>query len=69
MSENEKDIKSVNMGSRLSPKLRMVDFPNADGIVREGLLSASRPAEAVDIMLVNPPTPDGDRKASCRERV
>jgi radical SAM superfamily enzyme YgiQ (UPF0313 family) len=69
MSENEKDIKSVNMGSRLSPKLRMVDFPNADGIVREGLLTASRPAEAVDIMLVNPPTPDGELWIRTQHRV
>ena len=54
------DPQSVNMGSRLTPKLRMVDFPNADAIVRDGLLNAPRSEEAVDIMLVNPPTPDGE---------
>lgn len=63
MNHKEKDSQSVNLGSRLTPKLRMVDFPNADAIVREGLLTASRSADAVDILLVNPPTPDGDRKS------
>jgi radical SAM superfamily enzyme YgiQ (UPF0313 family) len=37
----------------------MSNFPNADEIVRNGLLSAPRSPEAVDIMLINPPTPDG----------
>src|SRR5512147_3044312 len=69
MNKNENDIQSVNMGSRLSPKLRMVDFPNADAIVREGLLSAPRSAEAVDIMLVNPPTPDGELWIRTQHRV
>ena len=41
------------------PKLRMSDFPNADEIVSQGLQSIPRSAEAVDIMLVNPPSPDG----------
>src|SRR4030095_10313657 len=50
---------SVNVGSRLIPKLHMANFPNADTIVREGLLSAPRSEDAVDIMLVNPPAPDG----------
>jgi hypothetical protein len=35
MSNKDNSIHSVNLGSRLSPKLRMVDFPNADAIVRE----------------------------------
>ena len=47
MSKDLKDIQSINMGSRLSPKLRPADFPNADEIVREGLLTAPRSAEAV----------------------
>jgi radical SAM superfamily enzyme YgiQ (UPF0313 family) len=48
-----------NLGTRRIPKLRMADFPNADEIVRQGLLATSRPTEAVDILLVNPPSPDG----------
>jgi radical SAM superfamily enzyme YgiQ (UPF0313 family) len=63
------DSKSVNMGSRLTPKLRVVDFPNADDIVRDGLLMAERPEEAVDIMLVNPPTPDGELWIRTQHRV
>ncbi len=63
------DPQSVNMGSRLTPKLRMVDFPNADAIVRNGLLNASRSDEAVDIMLVNPPTPDGGLWIRTQHRV
>jgi radical SAM superfamily enzyme YgiQ (UPF0313 family) len=67
MSSNESQ--SVNMGSRLTPKLRMVDFPNADAIVRNGLLTASRSDDAVDIMLVNPPTPDGGLWIRTQHRV
>ena len=48
-----------NKGSRRLPPLRMADFPNADEIVRQGLLDAPRGPEAVDVLLVNPPTPDG----------
>src|ERR1044071_2145413 len=69
MNDKEKELQSINMGSRLSPKLRMVDFPNADAIVREGLLTAPRSAEAVDIMLVNPPTPDGELWIRTQHRV
>src|SRR5512146_2958982 len=69
MSNKENDIQSINMGSRLSPKLRMVDFPNADAIVREGLLAAPRSADAVDIILVNPPTPDGELWIRTQHRV
>jgi len=69
MNDKEKEIQSVNMGSRLSPKLRMVDFPNADAIVHEGLLSSTRSADAVDIMLVNPPTPDGELWIRTQHRV
>ena len=69
MSKDPKDIQSVNMGSRLTPKLRTADFPNADAIVREGLLTSPRSADAVDIMLVNPPTPDGELWIRTQHRV
>ena len=58
MSTNESQ--SVNLGTRRLAKLRMADFPNADTIVHDGLLAAPRSEHAVDIMLVNPPTPDGE---------
>jgi radical SAM superfamily enzyme YgiQ (UPF0313 family) len=68
MSSNEELFKE-NLGTRRIPKVRMVDFPNADNIVREGLLSAPRPDEAVDILLVNPPTPDGGYWIRTQHRV
>jgi len=59
MSTTSNDPQWQNLGTRRIPKVRMADFPNADAIVREGLLATPRPPEAVDIMLVNPPSPDG----------
>jgi radical SAM superfamily enzyme YgiQ (UPF0313 family) len=67
MTTDEKP--SVNLGSRQVIRLRPANFPNADAIVRKGLLTAPRPAEAVDIMLVNPPTPDGGLWIRSQHRV
>lgn len=69
MSKRSKDPLRQNLGTRRVPKLRMSDFPNADEIVRQGLLETSRPPEAVDIMLVNPPTPDGELWIRTQHRV
>ena len=68
MDSNPVDNKS-NLGTRRIAKLRMADFPNADEIVRQGLLSAGRTAEAVDVLLVNPPTPDGGYWIRTQHRV
>jgi anaerobic magnesium-protoporphyrin IX monomethyl ester cyclase len=62
------DVKE-NLGTRRIPKLRMVNFPSADEIVRQGLMETSRSAEAVDILLVNPPTPDGGYWIRTQHRV
>src|SRR5512136_1812973 len=48
-----------NKGTKRIPPLRMASFPNADDIVRQGLLTTPRSEKAVDILLINPPTPDG----------
>jgi anaerobic magnesium-protoporphyrin IX monomethyl ester cyclase len=56
--ENQQQRSWKNLGDRRIPKLRMADFPNADAIVEDGLRQAKRSADAVDILLVNPPTPD-----------
>ena len=69
MENKNLDIKTINLGARNIPKLRNADFPNADAIVHEGLLAASRSPEAVDIMLVNPPTPDGGLWIRTQHRV
>jgi len=68
MSLNE-DLMKENLGTRRIPKLRTSDFPNADTIVRQGLLSAPRSPDAVDILLVNPPTPDGGYWIRTQHRV
>ena len=69
MSEtNDKSLR-INLGTRRVPKLRMADFPNADAIVHQGLLETSRGSEAVDIVLVNPPTPDGGLWIRTQHRV
>lgn len=58
-----------NLGTRRVPKLRMAKFPNADDIVRDGALQSRRPATAVDVLLVNPPTPDGGLWIRTQHRV
>ncbi len=58
-----------NLGTRRIPKLRMANFPNADEIVRQGLLDEERSESAVDILLVNPPTPDGGLWIRTQHRV
>ena len=65
---NNNDLRH-NLGTRRVPKLRMADFPNADEIVRQGLLLHERPDTAVDILLVNPPTPDGGLWIRTQHRV
>jgi radical SAM superfamily enzyme YgiQ (UPF0313 family) len=69
MNTENKDQQWVNLGSRRIPKLRTADFPNADEIVRQGLLGMPRSEEAVDIVLVNPPTPDGGLWIRTQHRV
>lgn len=69
MSENLKDRVWVNLGDRRLPNLRDPKFPNADDIVRDGLLNQTRAKEAVDIVLVNPPTPDGGLWIRTQHRV
>ncbi len=58
-----------NLGSRLALKTSRANFPNADEIVRQGLLQAPRSEKAVDILLVNPPTPDGGLWIRTQHRV
>jgi radical SAM superfamily enzyme YgiQ (UPF0313 family) len=58
-----------NLGTRRIPKLRSASFPNADEIVRQGLLARPRSETAVDILLVNPPTPDGGLWIRTQHRV
>ncbi len=58
-----------NRGSRAALKVPMANFPNADEIVRQGLLEDKDSQETVDILLVNPPTPDGEIWIRTQHRV
>jgi radical SAM superfamily enzyme YgiQ (UPF0313 family) len=69
MTEQIKDPVWKNLGARRIPALREPNYPNADEIVRDGILQAKRSDEAVDIMLVNPPTPDGGLWIRTQHRV
>ena len=66
MSPNETDWK--NLGTRRLAPVRLANFPNADDIVAAGQV-AGRSPEAVDILLVNPPTPDGGLWIRTQHRV
>jgi len=46
-----------NLGTRTVRKLPQPDFPNADAVLRH--IAPQRNAKAVDVLLVNPPAPDG----------
>ncbi len=48
----------ANLGSRRVPPLPVAKFPDAGAAVQT-LTSSTRPVGSVDIMLVNPPSPDG----------
>lgn len=47
-----------NLGTRRIIKLPEARFPDADAVVREGAIARSRGSK-VDVLLVNPPSPDG----------
>jgi radical SAM superfamily enzyme YgiQ (UPF0313 family) len=69
MNEQPHDSKWINLGSRRLPKLRPASFPSADEIVRQGLLARPVSPDAVDVLLVNPPTPDGGLWIRTQHRV
>lgn len=69
---NEKpqmELKYKNLGAHRVAPLKMAKFPNADEVVRNGLLSQRRGKDAVDVLLVNPPTPDGGLWIRTQHRV
>jgi radical SAM superfamily enzyme YgiQ (UPF0313 family) len=68
-SKPAQDEEWKNLGTRRIAPVKMADFPNIDDIVQQGLLSAPRSSDAVDILLVNPPTPDGGLWIRTQHRV
>jgi anaerobic magnesium-protoporphyrin IX monomethyl ester cyclase len=66
---NNNEFRRINLGTARIPDLRMANFPNADEIVHQGLVNSVRSKDAVDILLVNPPTPDGGLWIRTQHRV
>ena len=58
---------SPNLGTRHLPPLPAARFPDAGAAVQT-LTSSTRPAGSVDILLVNPPAPDGPRSVWIRSQ-
>ncbi|MCB0197219.1 MAG: radical SAM protein [Anaerolineae bacterium] len=56
---SSKEIKWVNLGTRPVKKLRQSEFPDISALVKEPTQAKNRGPETVDVLLVNPPTPDG----------
>ncbi len=48
----------INLGTRSIKKLRPAEFPDISALMKEPTL-AERGPDTVDVLLVNPPTPDG----------
>ena len=64
-----KDLSKQNRGKGATLKVPPPMFPNADDIVRQGLLEDQQHVDMVDILLVNPPSPDGDIWIRSQHRV
>jgi radical SAM superfamily enzyme YgiQ (UPF0313 family) len=57
MNDAMSDLIKSNLGTRRIPKLPQAKFPDATIAIQD--IAAPRPADAVDVLLVNPPSPDG----------
>jgi len=69
MTVEEPEVRKINLGARRLPKLPMANYPSADQIVEEVLVNRARPEGAVDVLLANPPTPDGGLWIRTQHRV
>ncbi|MGB8645933.1 MAG: radical SAM protein [Anaerolineae bacterium] len=61
--------KHINLGTRSRQIVSPPRFPDAGAVVREYIVKRDRPASAVDVLLVNPPSPDGDIWIRSQHRV
>ena len=66
---NESEVNWKNVGKSYKLRLAEANFPQADDIVLQGLMQAPRSQDAVDILLVNPPSPDGSYYIRSQHRV
>jgi anaerobic magnesium-protoporphyrin IX monomethyl ester cyclase len=69
MEERSQITQIPNKGNHPLKTLQAAVFPNADQIVGEAILTERRTEQAVDILLVNPPTPDGGYWIRSQHRV
>src|SRR3990172_1292031 len=69
MADQHDEIRRLNLGARRLPELAQANYPSADSIVREVLMGLPRREQAVDIVLANPPTPDGGLWIRTQHRV
>jgi radical SAM superfamily enzyme YgiQ (UPF0313 family) len=69
MDEIIQTKRPVNLGNTPLRALKDTDFPNADAEVHQAIADVHRPPEAVDVLLVNPPTPDGGLWIRSQHRV
>jgi anaerobic magnesium-protoporphyrin IX monomethyl ester cyclase len=59
MTENSNPPRSENKGASRLVNVRMANFPTADEAVRQARMNIPVSPDKVDILLVNPPAPDG----------
>lgn len=59
VQESEVTTTQKNLGTRTRQIVPPPRFPDAGAAVREYIVKRERPATAVDVLLVNPPSPDG----------
>ena len=58
-----------NLGSRTALKLYPANFPNADEIIQKDLIKVHSSESKIDILLINPPTPDRQLYIRSQHRV
>ena len=59
MTESSNNPRSINKGAGRLVAIRTASFPTADEAVRQARLNMPVSPDKVDILLVNPPSPDG----------
>ena len=69
MDDLQVDTHKENLGSRRVPALRMADFPTPMRSCARESTTPTQAGERVDILLVNPPTPDGGLWIRTQHRV
>ena len=69
MSDNSTHTPHKNLGTHRIPNLPMSKFPTADEIVYNDRLAMTPEKRTVDVLLVNPPTPDGSLYIRSQHRV